>query len=190
MRNLLQMTLWMLLVLAAGCRKKEEGPTSASGRVVDQATGQGVGGARVRLLRSGGGNNVLTGGGTVPLDTVTADGSGGYALSFQASEGYSYEVQGFAAGYLTGSLDSQPLVRITGGRKNKKDVPLRPEGYLRVRFLAPTPVPSTGVFLTAPVALPLGVRVDALGSSIDTVFIVTGEGGLSNRVAWVIDYPS
>ena len=186
MKGFLYILLSFLMVSSGGCHKKEEGPTSASGRVVDQATGQAVGGGRVRLLRSGGGGNVLSGGGTVPIDTVTADGSGHYSLSFSAAEGYTYEVQGYAPGYLTGSLDSQPLVRLTGGRKNKKDLPLRPEGYLRVRFLAPAPVPYSGASLNTYNGLPVTMRADIRGSAIDSTVIIVYPGGQSHQLIWSV----
>ncbi len=190
MRTIYLLALISLLPLA-GCRKAEEGPTSASGYVRDQVSGQPVPGAQVRLLRSGGGNNILTGGGTLPLDTISADAAGHYALSFSATEGYTYEMQGFAPGYLTGWLDAQPLVRVKGGRKNKQDVPLRPEGYLRVRFLAPNPVLYSGVSLDPFRGLPVKVFSGVNGSPnipIDSMVTITYPGGQDGLLSWRL-YP-
>ena len=178
------------LALLAGCRKADEGPTTASGRVMDTATGQGVGGAVVTLYASGGGGNILTGSSPQVQQQTTADAQGHYAFSFEADKERRYELQGAAAGFLNGSSESQPRVALTKGRKNEKDVPLRPEGYLRVRFLSPMPVPNATVNLLDPRSYQLGdigVRADMLGSAVDTTFVVPCEGGVQVRVRWVID---
>ena len=175
------------LALLAGCRKADEGPTTASGRVMDTATGQGVGGAVVTLYASGGGGNILTGSSPQVQQQTTADAQGHYALSFEADKERRYELQGAAAGFLNGSSESQPRVALTKGRKNEKDVPLRPEGYLRVRFLSPMPMPGTGVTLLDPSPLTAGVKVDRLGSQVDTAITVVCNGGEQSRVRWRVD---
>ena len=178
------------LALLAGCRKADEGPTTASGRVMDTATGQGVGGAVVTLYASGGGGNILTGSSPQVQQQTTTDAQGHYALSFEADKERRYELQGAAAGFLNGSSESQPRVALTKGRKNEKDVPLRPEAYLRVRFLSPAPFPNATVNLLDPRSSQtggVGVRADMLGSAVDTAFIVPCEGGVQVRVRWVVD---
>ena len=174
------------LALLAGCRKADEGPTTASGRVMDTATGQGVGGAVVTLYASGGGGNILTGSSPQVQQQTTTDAQGHYALSFEADKERRYELQGAAAGFLNGSSESQPRVALTKGRKNEKDVPLRPEGYLRVRFLSPMPFPNGSVTLLEPVPLAAGVSIDALGSPIDTAMVISCNGGEQVRVRWSV----
>ena len=178
----------LLLLLLAGCRKADEGPTSASGRVVDTATGQGVGGAVVTLYASGGGGNILTGSSPQVQQQTTTDAQGHYALSFEADKERRYELQGAAAGFLNGSSESQPRVALTKGRKNEKDVPLRPEAYLRVRFLSPNPMPNTLVNLVEPPTYDAYARANAVGSPVDTSFVVTTKGGEQAVVRWVV-YP-
>jgi hypothetical protein len=141
----------------------------------------------VRLLQTARSGNILSGGGSQALDTVVADAQGAYAFSFSASEDYQYELQGFAPGYLKGAFDSQPTVAITGGRKNRKTVPIRPEGYLRVRLLAPSPAPRAGVQLENYNGSYAYVFAGLDGRPvvpIDTSLIITYPGGQPNTFAW------
>ncbi len=188
MRTIYLLALISLLALV-GCRKAEEGPTSASGYVRDQVTGQTVGGARVCLLQTARSGNVLSGGASLPVDTVIADAGGAYSLSFRASEDYQYDLQASAPGYLSGSFSSQPTVGITGGRKNKKDVPILPEGYLKVRFLAPNPNPHLRVTLNSYSGPSVQILTDLNGriaTYIDTTVVVTFPGGKSHQLVWAV----
>lgn len=173
--------------LLGSCHKAEEGPSSASGRVVDEATGRAVSGATVALYSTGSGSNVLTGSSPQLHQSITAGADGHYNLAFEADESRRYWLRGEAGGYVSGSLESQPLVSITGGRKNSVDVPLRPLGYLRVRFLSPHPIPNTTARLVEPNLGEMGASVDGIGSPVDTVFTISSRGNQTVLVSWVIN---
>jgi hypothetical protein len=100
------------LLAFAGCRGYE-GPTTASGQVVDPHTGQPVPNATVQVtgITSG-----LGAGGTSQGNTFPADAQGHFSLSFEASPNRNYTLMAYtASGYASGYGDA-PL--LNAGRKN------------------------------------------------------------------------
>lgn len=179
------LTTTLVLAAMSSCQRDRatDGPTSVSGRVVDQTTHQPVPGATVYLLQSGRGNGV-TGALPTPVDPVIADAQGYYHLEFSAEKGYRYELQGKACGFLSGSLEMQPTFPVTAGQKNAVEVLLRPEGYVRVRVIAPAPKPYAMVTFENQSY----IRANRIGSPIDTAVTIPMWGGQNNQVVWRI-YP-
>ena len=170
-----------LALFTTACHKPEGGRTTAKGRVVDRATGRGVPFATVNLLQTARGGNLVAPNLPQGTTTATVDADGRYSLDFEASEDVLYDLQGAAPGYLSGSLESQPTVGITGGRKNERDVPLRPEGYLRVRVLVPNPQPYTRVSIRGD-RLPQYISTDAQATPIDHTVRLVQPGGESSSI--------
>ena len=105
--------LFALLALALGACQGYEGPTTASGIVVDRHTGQPVPNATVQVT---GINSGLGAGGTSSGNTFPADAQGRFSLSFEASRDRNYTLLAYtASGYASGYGDA-PL--LNAGRKN------------------------------------------------------------------------
>ena len=104
---------YILLALVLGACQGYEGPTTASGIVVDRHTGQPVPNATVQVT---GINSGLGAGGTSSGNTFPADAQGRFSLSFEASRDRNYTLLAYtASGYASGYGDA-PL--LTAGRKN------------------------------------------------------------------------
>lgn len=190
MRNLfLPCGALLALLSLAGCQRDRDasGPTSVSGRVLDQATHQPVPGATVYLLQYSPGRGISSSL-PQPVDPVTADVQGHYQIDFTAEKGYSYELQGKARGYLNGSLEMQPTVKVAAGRKSQLDVPLAPEGYVRVRVTAPKPQPYALAVLEDYHASAYYVGTDRLGTPLDSTVIIPMWGGQEVNLGWRV-YP-
>jgi len=120
-----------LLTLALSACQGYEGPTTASGIVVDRHTGQPVPNATVQVTGISSG---LGAGGTSPGNTFAADAQGRFSLAFEASRDRNYTLLAYtASGYASGYGDA-PL--LTAGRKNDN---------LRVKTAAPAWVKITCV---------------------------------------------
>ena len=105
--------IFALLTISLGACQGYEGPTTASGIVVDRHTGQPVPNATVQVT---GINSGLGAGGTSPGNTFPADAQGRFSLSFEASRDRNYTLLAYtASGYASGYGDA-PL--LTAGRKN------------------------------------------------------------------------
>ena len=99
-------------LVSTGCQSYE-GPTTASGIVVDRHTGQPIPNATVQVT---GINSGLGTGGTSQGNTFLADAQGRFSLSFEASRDRNYTLLAYtASGYASGYGDA-PL--LTAGRKN------------------------------------------------------------------------
>jgi len=104
--------LILLTPVLAGCQGYE-GPTTASGQVVDRHTGQPVPNATVQVTGIASG---LGAGGTSQGNTFPADAQGRFSLSFEASANRNYTLLAYtASGYASGYGDA-PL--LNAGRKN------------------------------------------------------------------------
>ena len=117
--------LLCVLAVLAGC-KKNRSHTSAEGVVIDATTQARVAGARVYLLKTTGTSLYAF---PSRVQHVNADALGKFSLSFEADENSQYDLQATAPTFF--DTPSNEYVGLFKGDKNKKNVPLRPEGYLR-----------------------------------------------------------
>ncbi len=103
----------LLLALALGACHRDEGPTTATGQVVDRFTGQPIPNATVQVAGLASGQGL---GGTTLGNSFPADAQGRFSLSFEAKQPVNYAL--FAStpsGYASDYGDS-PILK--NGRKN------------------------------------------------------------------------
>ena len=111
---------------------------------------------------------------------VTADNLGKYSLSFEAESDSRYDLQAAAPGFF--DTPDNEYVGLSTGDKNKKNVPVRPEAWLRVRFLSQSPGVITGITLDGPDALPISIS----GKDIDATRVILCHGNAENRIEALI----
>ena len=161
--------------LLAGC-KKDRTHTSAEGVVIDATTQTRVAGARVYLLQTKGTSLYAS---ASRVQHVEADNLGKFSLSFEAEDDSQYDLQATAPTFF--DTPSNEYVGIVKGDKNKKNVTVRPEAWLRIRFVSQTSGVRSGVELQSPVLTPIRV----IGTDVDTVITFQCQGNQSNKVGWL-----
>ncbi len=105
---------YLILALALGACHRDEGPTTATGQVVDRFTGQPIPNATVQVAGLASGQGL---GGTNFGNSFPADAQGRFSLNFEAKQPVNYTL--FAStpsGYASDYGDS-PILK--NGRKNE-----------------------------------------------------------------------
>ena len=170
--------LFALLSLAfAGCQGYE-GPTTASGQVVDRHTGQPVPNATVQVT---GINSGLGAGGTSQGNTFPADAQGRFSLSFEASANRNYTLMAYtASGYASGYGDA-PL--LTAGRKNDNViVKTAAPAWVKINCVDDLPLSKVGL-TTAGYA---GSSEDQIVGPGNFLFVRPTASNLSTQLYWKI----
>ena len=150
--------------LLAGC-KKDRTHTSAEGVVIDATTQTRVAGARVYLLQTKGTSLYAS---ASRVQHVEADNLGKFSLSFEAEDDSQYDLQATAPTFF--DTPSNEYVGIVKGDKNKKNVTVRPEAWLRIRFVSQTS--GKHIVLTSPSDYPY----PRFSSPIDTSIVIRCNG--------------
>lgn len=170
-------SFFLLLVGLAGVGcKKDRAHTSAEGVVVDATTQARVGGARVYLLQTKGTSLYAA---ASRVQHTDADGLGNYSLSFEAEDDSRYALQATAPTFF--DTPNGEYVSLDEGEKNKENLSIRPEAWLRIRFLSTMPGVRGGGQLESPVDLPIQI----IGVDIDTTLTFRCYGNDRTLVHWV-----
>ena len=170
--------MWAALsLLVMGC-KKDRSHTSVEGRVIDPTNQTLVAHARVYLLRSQGTSIYAS---PSRVEHVDTDASGRFSFSFEKGEDETYYLQASAAGFY--DTPANEYVFLEPGIKNLKNVPLRPEAWLKVHIISAPTSSTSGVMLTSPVQMIYGIG----GANVDSTVVVKSQGNSENHVAWILD---
>lgn len=177
MKHTFYLLIALFLLLAACKKDPDSGPSSAQGAVVDATTQQPVPFARVALARRPSG--IVSSVGYSQLQNVQADAQGRYSLSFEASEDYEYALFGIAPRY----LESVTPTFLERGKKNNVNVPIQPEGYVRLHIKNITPFDQGDEFVFTNDSYP---QPRFIGAAIETTLVVTTNGNLENQLTWIV----
>ena len=175
--KILVLILLPLLVVTAGC-KKDRSHTSAEGVVIDATTQARVAGARVYLLQTKGTSLYAS---PSRVQHTDADALGKYSLSFEADEDSQYDLQATAPTFF--DTPDTEYVSLSIGDKNKKNVTLRPEAWIRIRCTHGLPVNGNGAVEMEVSASNLLDARFSIALPCDTVLFVKCAGNTENRIA-------
>jgi len=131
----------LLLALSLGSCHSYEGPTTASGQVVDRFTGQFVPNATVQVAGLASGQGL---GGTNFGNSVEADAQGRFSLSFEAKKPVNYTL--FAStpsGYASDYGDS-PILK-NGGKNDNLLVKTAAPAWVKINCVDDPPLAKVGL---------------------------------------------
>ena len=134
--------LLLLLALSLGSCHSYEGPTTASGQVVDRFTGQFVPNATVQVAGLASGQGL---GGTNFGNSVEADAQGRFSLSFEAKKPVNYTL--FAStpsGYASDYGDS-PILK-NGGKNDNLLVKTAAPAWVKINCVDDPPASRVGLY--------------------------------------------
>ena len=165
----------ILALFTLGC-KKQKGPTSVSGRVVDAYKSQAIPGATVYLFEDDK-NNTGSGGYGTTIQTTTSGSDGSYSFSFDAGKSKVYFATAAKTECQSVGADGS-YISITKAEDNTgKDIPLYANGYVRLHIKNVNSPLSTDEFIiyndisSNISSVNQDHEINLYGSSVDTIIL-------------------